>query len=402
MRIRILHTFFYPDKSAVSQILTDLAFHLAQEGHQVEVIASRGDYEGGASLPKREVANGVLIRRVWSPNRGKRSMLGRLADLGSYAVGSTLKALFSPRADRIVVLTNPPMYALMARLLRLVRREPYVYVVMDLYPDISVRAGMLKPGSLVTRLAARITRKTLKHACRVVVLGTCMAKAVEAYGVSPDKIEIIRNWGDEDSVRPLLPGANPLRAELGLANEFVVMYSGNMGIGHRFDDILQAALELRDRKDIRFLFVGGGMRRPAIEKFRDEHKLDNLIVRGYFPRDQLANSLPLGDAHFVSLREGFEGLIVPSKTYGAMAAGRPIIYQGNPAGEIARMLTEEGGGKVIAEGDKEALRQLIVRWADDRQAAGEVGRRAREVFERNYTKAIGLRRYTDVLKGKSE
>jgi glycosyltransferase involved in cell wall biosynthesis len=397
LRIRILHTFFYPDKSAVSQILSDLAFHLAQQGHQVEVIASRGDYEGGATLPKRETVNGVLIRRVWSPNRGKKSILGRLADLGSYAVGSTLKAFFSARADRVIVLTNPPMYALVARLLRLIRREAYVYVVMDLYPDISVQAGMLKPGGLLTRLASHLTKTTLWHAARVVALGTCMAKAIERLGISPDKIAIIRNWGDEENVCPLPGGENPLRAQLGLADEFVVMYSGNMGMGHRFDDILQTALALRHRTDIRFLFVGGGIRRAAIEQFRDQHQLDNLIVRDYFPRDQLAHSLPLGDAHFISLREGFQGLIVPSKTYGAMAAGRPIIYQGNPAGEIARMLTEEGGGQVVAEGDTDGLRQLIVQWADDRPAAAEVGRQARQVFERNYTKAIGLRKYTELL-----
>lgn len=398
MRFRILHTFFYPDKSAVSQILTDLAFHLSQAGHRVDVISSRGDYEGGSTLPPRESVNGVSIRRIWSPSLGKKSALARIADLGSYAIGSTMRALFARRADCVIVLTNPPMYAFVGMLLRLIRRESYIYVVMDLYPDIAVQAGMLARRSPLRYLAAWLTRLTLKCARSVVVLGECMAGAVEKYGVPREKIEIIRNWGD-DGVQPLEPQENPLRAELGYRDEFVVMYSGNMGIGHRFDDILQVALELRDNKDIRFLFVGGGVRRGTIEKFRQEHQLDNIIVRSYFPREQLACSLPVGDAHFVSLREGFEGLIVPSKPYGVMAAGRPIIYQGSANGEIARMLTQQGGGQVVAEGDHAGLKDLIVRWAANRAEAQEVGRRGREVFKCFYTRQIGLKRYTQVLEG---
>ena len=396
MRFRILHTFFYPDKSAVSQILTDLAFHLSAAGHRVEVISSRGDYEGGSTLPPRESVNGVSIRRIWSPSLGKKSALARIADLGSYAVGSTIRALFARRADCVIVLTNPPMYAFVGVLLRLFRRESYVYVVMDLYPDIAVQAGVLARRSPLRYLAAWLTKLTLKCARNVVVLGECMAGAVEKYGVPREKIEIIRNWGD-DGVQPLGPRENPLRAELGYGDEFVVMYSGNMGIGHRFDDILQVALELRDNKDIRFLFVGGGVRRGTIEKFRQEHQLDNIIVRSYFSREQLACSLPIGDAHFVSLREGFEGLIVPSKPYGIMAAGRPIIYQGSADGEIARMLSQQGGGRVVAEGDKAGLKDLILRWAANRAEAQEVGRRGREVFERLYTREIGLKQYTEVL-----
>ncbi|MCY2927230.1 MAG: glycosyltransferase family 4 protein [Planctomycetota bacterium] len=398
LRIRILHTFFHPDKSAVSQILTDLAFHLAQQGHHVEVIASRGNYEGGQKLPRRETIQGVLIRRIWSPSWGKKSILSRLADLGSYAVGSTAKAFFSRRVDRVIVLTNPPMYALVARWLGLLRREPYTYIVMDLYPDISVQAGMLSPGSLLTRLARGLTRSALRHAHEVVVLGDCMAQAIRNYGVGPERIRVIQNWSDDENVLPLPPGENPLRAQLGFTDEFVVMYSGNMGVAHHFQDILQVARDLRGRKDIRFLFVGGGVRRRDVEAFRDEHQLDNVIVRGYFPRDQLTYSLPVGDAHFVSLREGFQGLVVPSKTYGAMAAGRPILYQGSQAGEIARMLREEGGGLVIPEGDPTALKEAILRWADDRQGAALVGRQARDVFSRHYTKAIGLRKYADLLR----
>ena len=397
MRIRILHTFFYPDMSAVSQIMTDVARDLAAHGHEVEVIASQGTYEGKEKLSPTEETGGVRIRRVWSPNLGKRSVLCRLADLASFAIGGLVSAMFSARTDRVVVLTNPPMYALVGVLLKLFRREPYVYILMDLYPDIAVQAGVVRKNALLTRFARWLSKITFRRADRIVVLGTCMARAVEQYGISSDKISIVRNWSDEDLVVSVDPDKNPLRAELGYTDEFVVMYSGNMGVGHRFDDILQAALELRDRADIRFLFVGGGVRRGEVEQFRDQHDLDNVTVRDYFPRSQLRWSLPAGDAHFVSLREGFEGLIVPSKTYGIMAAGRPVVYQGNADGEIARMLSQEGGGEVVAEGDAAALKELITAWADDRRAACDVGRKARAVFEQRYTREDGLGRYREIF-----
>ena len=381
----------------MSQIISDLAFHLARQGHEVEAIASQAVYEGGKRLPRAETVNGVVIRRVWAPSLGKRSALGRVADFACYVFGSLAVAMFSRRADRLVILTNPPMYPLVGLLLKLFRREPYVYVLMDLFPDAFVRAGLLKPKGLLTRLLARLTKATFRRARKIVSLGTCMSCAIERYGVPCEKIEIVHNWANEDAIRPLPQADNPLRAELGLGEKFVVMYSGNMGVAHRFEDILAAAYSLRDREDIHFLFVGAGVRQRQIEDFRDEHKLGSITVMGYFPREQLTYSLPLGDAHFVSVREGFEGLVVPSKSYGIMAAGRPIIYQGNSGGEVARMLRDEGGGVIVPEGDADGLARTIARWADRRDEAQQMGDKAREVFEQGYTERIGLRRYQEIL-----
>ncbi len=397
LRIRILHIFFYPDKCAVSQIISDLAFHLARQGHDVEAIASQAVYEGGKRLPANETVNGVRIRRVWAPSLGKSSTIGRLADFACYVFGSLSAAMFSPRADRLVILTNPPMYPLVGLLLNFFRREPYVYVLMDLFPEAIIRTGAMKPKGLLARLLTRLTKATFLRAKKVITLGTCMASLVEDYGVPPAKIEIVRNWANDELVRPIAPQDNPLRQELGLGGKFIVMYSGNMGHAQRFEDILQAAENLRERDDIHFLFIGGGVRRSEIETFRDEHGLDSITVLNYFPREQLAYSLPLGDAHLVCVREGFEGIQVPSKSYGIMAAGRPIIYQGNSNGEVARMIREEGGGVVVAEGDADGLTEIIRRWADNPADAHQAGSQARKILEQRYTERIGLRKYQEIL-----
>lgn len=398
MRLRIIHTFFYPSKDSVSQILSDLAFHLADEGHDVEAIATSGDYLGGGRrLPRRQTVHGVEIRRVWGPSLGKKSVLTRLADLSSYCLGAFFRCLLSRRADKLLVMTNPPIFAPLAALLHGLRREPYVYVVMDLYPDVAVQAGVLSPGSLSQRVGRWMTRRALLNADRVVVLGSCMAQVIADYGVPGERIVIIQNWSDGQAIRPRPPADNPLRKEWNLGGKFVVMYSGNMGVGHRFEDILAAADRLRDRDDIHFLFVGGGVRRAEVERFRDEKDLANLTVRDYAPRELLGQSLCVGDCHFISLREGFEGLIVPSKAYGVMAAGRPMIYQGSRRGEIARMLDQEGGGAVVSEGDVDRLAELIRTWADNPAEARRIGHQARTVFETHYTQPIGLAKYQRVL-----
>jgi colanic acid biosynthesis glycosyl transferase WcaI len=400
MRIRFLHTFFHPDTSSVGQLLGDVAFHLASHGHDIEVVATRGSYDGrGQALPSRETIDGVRVSRVWSPNLGKGSTLARAADLGSYAIGSVAHALTAPRADRLVVFTHPPLLASIAPLVERLRGERYIVAMMDLYPQIAIRSGMLREDGLAARFASALNVRTLRSAEQVVVLGRCMAREVSALGVSEQRISIIQNWVDDEAILPIRPSENMLRQELGLSDAFVVMYSGNMGLGHRFEDILGAARRLKPRKDVRFVFIGGGMRRSQIAEARDRDQLDNVILLDYLARDKLRYSLPMADAHFVSLRAGFEGLMVPSKAYGVMAAGRPLLYQGNAGGEIATMLAEEGGGVVIAEGDELGLTNTVAGWADDRRVAEAHGARGRVVLDARYSKTRALRDYERVCTG---
>jgi colanic acid biosynthesis glycosyl transferase WcaI len=394
MRIRFLHTFFHPDTSSGGQLLGDIAFHLASRGHDIEVVATRGSYDGGArTLPSRETINGVRVSRMWSPNLGRGSTLARAADLGTYAVGSAAHALTAPRVDRLVFFTHPPLLASIAPVIERLRGEPYIVVMMDLYPHIAIRSGMLRDDGLASWFAKALNVRTLRGAEQVVVLGRCMAREVAALGVPQERITTIQNWVDDEVILPIPSAENVLRQELGLSDAFVVMYSGNMGLGHRFEDILGAARRLKARKDIRFVFIGGGMRRGQIAEARDRHGLDNLILMDYLARDRLRYSLPMADAHFVSLRTGFEGLMVPSKAYGVMAAGRPLLYQGSATGEIALMLAEEGGGVVIEEGDEPGLTNLITSWADDRRLGETHGARGRAILERTYSKARALRAY---------
>ena len=179
-----------------------------------------------------------------------------------------------------------------------------------------------------------VTGMTIKGADRVVVLGTCMLEEVIGYGVDPRKAKIIHNWADEKSIRPLDPNENKFRKAHGLEGKFVIMYSGNMGVVHQFEDILEVARRLRGRSDICFVFIGDGVRHGELVDFQHRYGLKSILLLPYQDRSCLGESLGAGDLHFVSLRNGFEGLVVPSKVYGIMAAARPMVYPGSPKNYI--------------------------------------------------------------------
>ena len=398
-RIRFIHNYFYPDLSSVSQVITDIARYLADQGCAVSVVASKNLYGGGGSsgLATRERLGKVRVRRVWAPSFGRLSLLGRMLDQLAFMAGATRSALFAPRADTVVLLTNPPLFAALGLLLKALRRERFVYVVMDLYPDVAIRSGHLRAHSPLARMLRWMTRATLRSAHRVVVLGECMKERVLAYGVAPGKVEVIRNWASDEVVEPVGHAENAFRTAMGWDGKFVVMYSGNMGVAHAFDDILEVARRNRDRDDIVFAFIGDGVRRAEIEQLRAREGLSNVVLLPYQEQSTLSFSLGAADAHLITLRSGFEGLVVPSKVYGAMAAARPILYVGDRSGDVARMVEEQDIGFVIPQGGVDELESAILRLAEDRGAGERLGLRAREALVRRYSRKEALAHYRRVL-----
>ena len=170
MRIQIIHNYFYPDVSAVSQLVSDLAFYLSSEGMEVSVICSRGKYTGGnrTNLKKEEVVQGVKIKRVYSPSFGKKSLLVRLLDYISFTIFSSIQALLSRKVDIVILLTNPPLFSLLGVLLKIVKNEKFVYIVEDVYPDIAIQYGILKDKSILAQVLYKLSDYTFRNADKVV------------------------------------------------------------------------------------------------------------------------------------------------------------------------------------------------------------------------------------------
>lgn len=400
MKILFINQYYWPDYAATSQMLADLAEHLAAAGHEVTVLCSRGKYDDGSGmvrpLPRRETHHGVHIRRLAATGFGKRGTLGRVFDYASFHLLIGLNTLLTAgRHDLIVTLTTPPLVGVYATLVKALRRRRHVCWVMDLHPDCEFELGLFKRTSLLPRLLDALNGLHFRKADACVVLGRSMASRLEAKGVAPERLHEIPVWGHDLRPAPGIDG--PLRRQLGLEGRCVVMYSGNAGLAHTFDAICEAARQLAGDERFVFLFVGGGRRLEEVRAFQQQHALANVRIMPYFPREQLEQSLALGDVHLVSLRPGMAGVAVPSKLYGIMAAGRPAVFVGPEDSETADAIRRAQCGKVIAPDDAAGLVAALRELADDPAGRERLGQRGRTAFEQWYSPSVCCEQWRALL-----
>jgi colanic acid biosynthesis glycosyl transferase WcaI len=208
-----------------------------------------------------------------------------------------------------------------------------------------------------------------------------MADLVRSKGVPEERIRMIGVWSDQEEVKPVARELNAYRREWDIGERTLIMYSGNFGIGHDVETFLKAARELQNDDRIRFAFVGGGKKKEQVERFVHEHGLESTcIIAPYQPRERLDELLSAADAHLVSLLEGVEGIMVPSKLFGILAAGRPAIFIGDERSEISLVIVENQCGASVRQGDVDALISTIRGYADDPGSCVEAGGRARNAL----------------------
>lgn len=396
MRIRFFNTF-----EPVNSFYRDLLPLLAGQGATIEVVVSQAEYRAGRyALDDTLNHPRIQINRIPA---GPLKFAGRWRKAwahASYMVGAAMRSLVGPATDLNFFLTQPPLFQIWGYLLKRVRRQAYCILVMDLYPDFAIKAGLLAGRAYPTRLLTAVSRLALKQADLVIVIGRCMEEYLRQAGVPAERLHVIPNWANEAEVYPIPPPQNQLRRELGLEDAFVILYSGNLGLSHFFDDLLEVARRLQHQAKVRFVFIGDGARRREVEQARVAHNLDNILLLPFQPLERLAHSLSLGDLHFVSLRPGFEGLVVPSKTYGVLAAGRPVVYQGNPQGEIARLIREEQVGTVVPPYAPDTLEQTILTYYHRPELVRTQGERAYQLSRGRLSRSHALNRYSALLTNK--
>jgi colanic acid biosynthesis glycosyl transferase WcaI len=395
-----VNRYYRPDESATSQMLTDLAEQLVARGITVRIICSRQLYEDpDALLAHSEILNGVEIRRVWTSRFGRRSLAGRACDYASFYLSAAVAMFRMLRpGDVVIAKTDPPMISVVAGWVAFLRGAILVNWLQDVFPEVAAKLSALAiPGWLYRPLLAA-RNQSLRRARVNIVLGERMAQYVAPLAGS-ERVRVVENWADGALITPRLPGASRLRAELGLEGSFVVGYSGNLGRAHEYATMLEAASELASSAPkIVFLFVGGGAKLGDLRREVEARGLRNFRFLPYQPRAQLADSLAAADVHLACLLPELEGLIVPSKAYGVLAAARPLISIGDPEGELARLVRANGCGAAVSCGDGPALAAEILRLQSDRAACAALGQRARSAFEQHYSLESAVRRWSDLLR----
>ncbi len=397
MRVLLLNQFYPPDPAPTGHYLHDLGKALSERGHQVRVICSRRSYNGAATYPARENRDGVEITRLAATGFGRRGFAGKLADYATF-YGSLWAALMSAKgkADLVISLTTPPYIGLLGKWAAQRHGCRHVNWVMDLYPDVMRAQGMAKKSGFIFRVLQKLTRSQLKGSKFDLALGPAMAERIEGYQWQKSRRSSVNCqpktfWTPLWSKSNLVPWPdlepNPLRAERGWKeDEVVFLYSGNMGLGHRFGEFLEAAKRLGS-KGPRWVFAGGGKRRAEVEAFGKANPELHLEFLDYVPDPQLQAHLCAADVHLASLDSAWQGLMVPSKLQGSFAVGRAVLYVGGTNCEIASWIIESGGGWVVPENNIDALLAAIKQASDPAQFQAR-GRAALRFAHAHFQKSI--------------
>lgn len=401
MKYVFINRFFHPDQSATSIMLGDLLDGLTVDASQILVITSAGGQVPGDEVVREKFEKIEVIRLPALQKRGK-SLLLRVFDFALFYMGVVAAGISRfRRGDTVICLTDPPLVSIPVVAVASLKGARVINWLQDIYPETATLLGYGSPVNPVIRLMTKLRNRSWRNAHTSVCIGQRMARKVEAAGVGPEQIRIIPNWADESALTPLPTGECRLRAAWGFSDESVIIgYSGNLGRAHDLDTMLEAGRRLirAGESQLQFLFVGGGAKHASLPAAATEPWIaSHFQVRSYRPRAELRASLSVVDIHWLSLEPQLEGLIVPSKFYGAIAVGRPIIFIGDTEGEIADIIREAKCGASFAKGDVDGLAAYIRRLAKDDAMRMTLGRNGRDYCVRRLGKGSRIREWNELL-----
>jgi glycosyltransferase involved in cell wall biosynthesis len=389
-RLALLCEHFYPEMISTGMHMTELATRLTELGWHITVYTAKpawgtdGDASDAGS--KEIVYEGIRILRVPTIASQRGGLVSKTAAAVSFAVSVSFAVWRDRRSyDGMIITTNPPFIGVLGLLVTRLYRRPYLLIVYDVFPEFAISVGVLRPDSLLAKGWRRLTSAILSNAAVVVVIGRDMAELIRRKMPARrhDRIVLIPNWSDERRVRPVASEENAFRMEHALEGRFVVQYSGRLGAKHNLEPLIDAARMLSDT-DVHFQFVGEGAKKPKLQEMVARYGLTNVQFLPYQPMDRLAETLSAGDISVVCLEMGHTGISVPSKAYGVMAAGTPILGMLDPLGEIAQTIKETGCGVLVDENPDDVastIRELMA----DPDRIREMGDAARAAFLEKYT-----------------
>ncbi|HEX9233941.1 MAG TPA: glycosyltransferase family 4 protein [Candidatus Acidoferrum sp.] len=375
MRVLLLNLYYPPDTSATAKMAETVASALARE-NEVTIVCGRPSYDPSEQRPWRlfqtEKKNSVRIVRVGSTDFPRFNMKKRVLNYLTYTALVIPRALFT-RCDAVLAMTDPPFEGIIGAFVAMLKRKPYFYNIRDMYPDMAVAGAIVAPGWL-SRIWEKLHRWALRRATRVIVLGEDMRNRILAKGVRADRIEIVRD-GTEilPSGAPQPQSDSEVIRQIREGFRFVVLHAGNIGFYGAWETLVAAAKQLSD-DGVGFVFVGEGAQRAQLESMASG--ISNIRFLPFFPGSKIPSVLAAADAHLITVKRGLEGVVVPSKMYGILAAGKPIVAAA-PNETDAVMLGERAGFSVAADPDRpNELATVIRQLAADPMRVAQMGRAA--------------------------
>lgn len=359
VKVLFLNRVYPPQDGATASLLADLASALAHDGWEVTVVAGRTP-----NALRSENIDGVRIERIGQMTFTRVSHWRRALGYLAFYPALFWRTLQLPRADVVVTMTDPPLLLLLGPLLQGIKRSRLVHWVQDIYPEVAEELGVFPKNGWLARFFRLCSTWALRQQDAVIVVGHCMKKRLLQRGLPESVIHVVPNWAS--GISSIGHADNPFRREHRLQDRFVVMYSGNFGWAHSFDSILEAAAQLQScHPEILFLFIGTGPRMEEIRQHVKTFRFDNVRFLPSQPAEKLAQSLGAADLHLISMQPNLCGLVVPSKIYGILAAGRPCLFLGPKEGETAQTIEQHQCGSVLEASDGATLARCLVEWMSD-------------------------------------
>ena len=400
-RIWVVSELYYPELTSTGYFLTGLAEGLAEtETYDVSVFCGQPSYWArGERAPARETRNGVDVQRCWATTLDKNNLLFKVVNLVTVSMSIFLCSLFRVRrGDILISVTNPPLLPYFEALACQIRGARFVLLIHDVYPEILARLRILQPQSIPMRLLDCASRWLYKKADCVVVVGRDMLSLVAGKLQSTDKRVIVAtNWANSGTISPEARSKNRLLSTLNLKDRFVVQFWGNMGRPHNIEDLVDAAELLASDSSFHFLVIGWGTKRAWVVDEKASRRLENLTILEPLPREESCDVQNACDISINILAPGMSGISVPSRSYNAMAAGKPLLAVCDSESELAAVVREEDIGWVLPPGRPDLIVAALREARANPDLLRSMGARARKAAETKYTIGYVLEVYRDLI-----
>jgi colanic acid biosynthesis glycosyl transferase WcaI len=392
MHILLLNEYFPPDTSATAKFAAQVAESLSSN-HRVTVLAGRPSYDPSERHPsyflRREVRGNLAVERVGSTAYPRFAMRRRVSNYLTYLSLAVPRAL-SISSDVVLAMTDPPIEGIAGALVACVSGRPFVYNIRDMYPDMAVGGAIVRPGSFTARWEA-MHRWALRQAARVIVLGEDMRDRIVAKGVDPARVVISR---DGVAIPETLPSPeNSVAREIRGDFRFVLVHAGNLGFYGAWQTLI-SAVRMLESEGVGLVFIGEGAMKPQIEAMAEGSRAIRFLP--FRPASEVPLVLSSGDLHFVTVKRGLEGVVVPSKLYPTLAAGRPVLGVAPEETDVVRIIRRTGCGLAANPDDPASVADAIRGVLHDSKQLEIMARRAREISF-SYDRVKQLKMFSDTI-----
>jgi len=391
----VINQYYHPDLASTGQLLTELCEGLTDHFNVTALVGSPSYSANAKNSPQNaDRESKVNVTRVFNTKFVRSNLVGRLLNYVSFMIFATLKGVFLEKHDLVLVMSDPPTVNFIGYIIKKVKGSKLVQICQDVYPEVAQILGKAD-NPLMIKAFSSMNRIAQSSSDGLIAISSGMKQRLIQKKLIKEKITVIENWIDTNLVTPESK-TNQFSRSKNISDKFVVMHSGNIGLSQELDVFIDTAELLKDEKSIAFVIIGDGALKKQLVERSTNKNLKNLVFLPYADKKELKYSLSAADVHFISLKKGLKGLIIPSKIYGIMAVAKPVITCMEEGDDILKLVEDHNFG-YKAERDPKSVAKGVLYFYNNQHLIQEYGQRARRSVSKSNSKDIIIGLYKDYL-----